>query len=114
MTSTPRRRPGSPSSDTATYVFRTAGHLDDHWSARFDTCCLVRNHDGTTTLTVEVADQAQLHGVLAGIRDIGVHLLSLNVVDPPDGTGSDGETGRSHQRTAPASKTEPVVQPLLE
>jgi hypothetical protein len=29
--------------------------------------------------TVEVADQAQLHGLLAMIRDIGAPLLSLQV-----------------------------------
>ncbi|GEM_PF-616260 len=108
MTTTPRRRLASPVSDAATYEFRTAGHLDDHWSARFDSSCLVRNDDGTTTLTVEVADQAQLHGVLAGIRDIAVHLLSLNVVDPSDGAGSDAKTKRPHQPAAPAAKRKPA------
>lgn len=73
--------------DAARYELRTAGHLDDHWQARFAPCLLVRNDDGTTTLTIEVADQSRLHGVLAGIRDIGVRLISLRIVDPPDTVG---------------------------
>jgi hypothetical protein len=32
-------------------------------------------------LTGPVADQAQLHGVLAGLRDVGATLLSLNALE---------------------------------
>jgi len=64
-----------------TYEFRLSGHLDDHWSDWFGGHSLVRNDDATTTLTVEVTDQAQLHGLLGGVRDLGVTLLSLNQVD---------------------------------
>lgn len=63
------------------YEFRLAGHLDDRWSGWFGGHTLVRNDDATTTLTIEVADQAQLHGLLAGIRDLGATLLSLNQAD---------------------------------
>jgi GTPase len=62
-----------------TYEVRVAGHLDDHWSTWLGSADLVRNDDASTTLTVEVADQTQLHGVLAGIRDLGLTLLSLRV-----------------------------------
>jgi hypothetical protein len=63
------------------YEIRVAGHLDDRWSAWLGVRALVRNDDAATTLVVEVADQAQLHGVLSAIRDLGVSLLSLRVVD---------------------------------
>jgi len=42
---------------------------------------LVRHADCTTVLTGPVADQTQLHGVLARVRDRGVHLLPLSRVD---------------------------------
>jgi hypothetical protein len=71
MTSTP-----------ATYELRVAGHLDDHWSAWLGDLTLTRHDDGTTTLTGPIADQAQLHGVLAAVRDLGVTLLSLQACDP--------------------------------
>ncbi|GAA2616812.1 hypothetical protein [Paractinoplanes durhamensis] len=62
---------------TRTYEFRVDGHLDDHWSGWFGGTVLVRHDDGTTSFTVPVADQAQLHGVLARLRDIGATLLSV-------------------------------------
>ena len=62
---------------TAPYEVRVAGHLDDHWAAWLDDLTLVRRDDGTTVLTGPVADQSQLHGLLARIRDLGVPLLSL-------------------------------------
>jgi hypothetical protein len=60
-----------------TYQIRVAGHLDDHWATWFGGMTLQRDSDGTTTLTGPVADQAQLHGLLARIRDLGVTLISL-------------------------------------
>jgi len=77
---TPLRRDNTPvGRGSAAYRVTVKEHLDDHWSSWLgDT--VVRNADATTTLTV--ADQAQLHGVLAGIRDLGVTLLSVLSVDP--------------------------------
>jgi len=65
------------------YAIRVDGHLDDHWSAWLGALDLTRHDDGTTTLTVAVADQAQLHGVLAGLRDIGAVLTELRTTEPP-------------------------------
>ena len=62
-----------------TYAIRVEGHLDDHWPDRPGELDLARNADGTTTVTVPVADQAQLHGVLAGLRDTGAVLVELRV-----------------------------------
>jgi RimJ/RimL family protein N-acetyltransferase len=65
---------------TTTYAIRVEGHLDDHWSTWLGDLDLTREGDGSTTVTVPVADQAQLHGVLAGLRDIGAVLLDLRAV----------------------------------
>lgn len=61
----------------ATYAIRVDGHLDDHWSAWLGELDLTREPDGTTRVTVSVTDQAQLHGVLARLRDLGVFLIDL-------------------------------------
>jgi hypothetical protein len=66
-----------------TYAIRVDGHLDDHWSAWLGQLDLTRDDDGTTTVTVSVADQAQLHGVLAGLRDIGAVLTELRTTSTP-------------------------------
>jgi len=68
-------------SRTLTYEFLVEGHLDDHWSAWLGDLTITRHHDGTSTLTAPIADQAQLHGVLARLRDIGATLLSLNALE---------------------------------
>jgi hypothetical protein len=67
---------------TTTYAIRVAGHLDDHWSAWLGGLDLTRDADGATTLRVEAADQAQLHGVLAGLRDIGAVIRELRITEP--------------------------------
>jgi len=67
------------------YEIRVDGHLDDHWSKRLGGLTICRNDDGTSTLAGPVADQAELHGVLAGLRDIGVTLLELRSVRGPVG-----------------------------
>lgn len=62
------------------YEFRVEGHLDSHWTGVLDGFALHHDQDGTTVLTGPVVDQAQLHGLLARLRDLGVLLLSLRVV----------------------------------
>jgi hypothetical protein len=61
---------------------RVLGHLDAHWSDWFGGLTLTEEDDGTTTLTGEVTDQAQLHGLLMKVRDLGVTLISVKVIDP--------------------------------
>lgn len=68
------------STGATTYAIRVEGHLDDHWSAWLGDLGITRDDDGGTTVTVSVADQAQLHGVLAGLRDIGAVLIELRAV----------------------------------
>lgn len=62
-----------------TYTIRVNGHLDQHWASWLGDLDLTHNADGTTTITVGVADQAQLHGVLAGLRDIGAVLTDVHL-----------------------------------
>ena len=66
------------------YIVRIAGHLDAHWSAWFGDFILTREPDGTTTLRGIVADQAELHGLLVKVRDLGVTLLSVEIIEAPD------------------------------
>ena len=63
-----------------TYAIRVDGHLDEHWSAWLGELELTRDDEGTTTVTVSNADQAQLHGVLAGLRDIGAVITDLRAI----------------------------------
>ena len=69
----------------AVYQLRVAGRLDQHWSPWFGGLTLTHEDDGSTSLTGTVTDQAELHGLLARVRDLGVTLLSVTVVDPAEG-----------------------------
>jgi RimJ/RimL family protein N-acetyltransferase len=66
-----------------TYAIRVEGHLDDHWSAWLGDLELTHDADGATTITVQADDQAQLHGVLAGLRDIGAVISELRTLQAP-------------------------------
>lgn len=66
---------------SASYELRIEGHLDERWSAWFGGLALAREADGTTTLRGVVTDQAELHGLLAKVRDLGVTLISVNATD---------------------------------
>ncbi len=66
------------------YIVRVAGHLDPHWTAWFGDFALTRESDGTTTLRGAVADQAELHGLLVKVRDLGVTLLSIEIFGAPE------------------------------
>ncbi|MGI8456931.1 MAG: hypothetical protein ACR2LI_02290 [Propionibacteriaceae bacterium] len=68
----------------AVYRLRVAGRLDQHWSAWFGGLTVTHENDGSTSLTGTVTDQAELHGLLAKIRDLGVTLISVTVVDPAE------------------------------
>ena len=65
------------------YELRIEGHLDEHWSAWFGGLTLTREDDGATTLRGAVADQAELHGLLAKVRDLGATLISVKTLDAP-------------------------------
>ena len=75
MPPTPKRQ--GPSG----YQLRVDGHLDQHWSCWFGHLTLTHGDDGTTCLSGAIADQAELHGLLTKIRDLGVTLISVEVVD---------------------------------
>ncbi len=64
------------------YELRIAGHLDDRWVAWFDGLTVTRSTDKTTSICGAVADQAQLHGLLAKVRDLGLTLLSVRAIAP--------------------------------
>jgi hypothetical protein len=59
------------------YEIRVRGLLDSHWSAWFEGLTLTHLGNGQTLIAGPIQDQAALHGILAKIRDLGLHLLSV-------------------------------------
>jgi hypothetical protein len=61
------------------YEIRLKGHLEARW---FDGLTITLEENGSTLLSVPLADQAALHGILKKVRDLGLTLLSVNSVEP--------------------------------
>jgi hypothetical protein len=59
------------------YEVRLEGLLGDEWADWFGDHALVREGEGVTLLTCDVADQAALFGILRRVRDLGMPLLSI-------------------------------------
>ncbi|MGV8908132.1 MAG: hypothetical protein ACOH1Y_04060 [Propionicimonas sp.] len=81
-----------PPRSTRSYRLRVTGRLDAGRAAWFDGFVLTNGGDGTTTISGPVTDQAQLHGLLAKIRDLGITLLSVEA-DPQDAGATPASSG---------------------
>ena len=64
----------------ATYQIKVQGHLDEHWSKWFDGLAVTYDKQDNTLLTGQVCDQVALHGLLKKVRDLGLPLISVNLV----------------------------------
>jgi len=64
-----------------TYQIKVQGRLDRKWSDWFNGLAITyqtgRDGDPVTMLTGAVVDQAALYGMLSKIRDLNLHLISV-------------------------------------
>jgi hypothetical protein len=65
------------------YEIRVRGLLDPQWSCWFDGLGIEQAGPDDTVIVGPVADQSALHGLLARVRDLGLPLLSVRVIDEP-------------------------------
>jgi hypothetical protein len=72
----PKTDPGQPT----VYQIRIVGHLGRQWTDWFGGLTIALEDNGDTLLTGPLVDQAALYGVLRRVRDLGMPLLSVNVV----------------------------------
>ena len=66
--------------DHIRYRVVVRGRLGEHLAGVFDHLEL-DPRPGQTSLTGDFVDQAQLHGLLDRLRDLGIHLISVNPVE---------------------------------
>jgi hypothetical protein len=67
------------STQPSRYRVVVRGRLGEHLAGAFEQLEL-ESHAGESTLTGTFADEAQLHGLLDRLRDLGIHLVSVNPV----------------------------------
>jgi hypothetical protein len=75
-------KPGTEPSQSMVYEIRFQGHLDDQWTEWFCGLTITLEDDGHTLLTGPVVDQAAMHALLRKVRDLGMPLISVNLVAP--------------------------------
>jgi hypothetical protein len=85
-----RQRRGQPIG----YQIRIKGHFEDRWADSYEGLVVTLAESGDTLLTVPVADQAVLYGLLRKLRDRGVPLISIN----PVGSALSGNTSKEECR----------------
>ncbi len=65
------------------YQICVQGHLDSTWSEWFEGLTITNLANGQTALVGYLVDQAALHGVLIKVRDLGLPLLGVTLVEGP-------------------------------
>ena len=78
------------------YQIRLKGQLGSLWTNWFGGLAITLDENGDTLITGPVADQAALHGLLRKIRDLGIPLISLVLLEP-------GPADRSQSKQSEAS-----------
>ena len=66
------------------YLIVVQGILDIHWQAWFDGLTITPQPNGSTLLEGRIRDQAELHGILKRINNLGLKLISINPQNPSD------------------------------
>lgn len=60
---------------------RVKGQIDEDWSEWFEGFKIQPRGSEESIIMGEVKDQADLYGLIAKLRDLGITLLAVNVVD---------------------------------
>lgn len=63
------------------YQIRIEGQLGSQWTDWFDGLSITPEADGRTLLSGPVPDQPALYGLLKKVRNLGMSLVSVNLVD---------------------------------
>lgn len=63
------------------YEIRLKGSLDRRWASRLEGMEITYLPNGDTLLTKQLPDQAALFSILNQVRDIGIQLLAVRIVD---------------------------------
>ena len=61
------------------YEIRLKGYLDERWADWFEGLTFTHKNDGTTLLYGPLRDQAALHGVFNGIRDLALSIIEVKM-----------------------------------
>jgi len=67
---------------------RVKGRIQERWSEWLGDVTISHTDQGETVLTGPVADQSALYGLIAKLRDLGLPLVSVNLLRTTDQEGT--------------------------
>jgi len=67
---------------------RVKGHIQERWAEWLGDVTVSHTDQGETVLTGSVADQSALYGLIAKLRDLGLPLVSVNLIRTTDQEGT--------------------------
>jgi len=67
---------------------RVKGHIQERWAEWLGDVTVSHTDQGETVLTGSVADQSALYGLIAKLRDLGLPLVSVNLLRTTDQEGT--------------------------
>ena len=85
--------------ESGCYEIRLKGYLDARWIDQFEHMRFTHASDGTTILSGPLVDQAALYGLLRKVRDLGLPLLAVNLLDPKQANRPDDNVDTEHHRS---------------
>ena len=89
-----KRRDSPGAMEPTIYRIVVRGELSRRYGPAFEGMTLSPDA-GQTAITGPVVDQAQLHGLLDRVGDLGLELVSVNAIPEPALPGAVGQTGRA-------------------
>ena len=78
-----------PAPPPTTYEIVVRGELSERFAAAFEGMTLAAGN-GRTAISGPVVDQAQLHGLLGRVRDLGLDLVSVSSTAEPAAAAGPG------------------------
>jgi hypothetical protein len=77
----PKEGPRPSDDQPEHFKIKVKGHLGSSWSECFSDLKVTHTQSGETILAGPITDQAELHGILARIRDLNLALISVTQIE---------------------------------
>jgi hypothetical protein len=100
QTTSNKHNPKYDADQPSDYQIRIKGHLSLQWTDWFEGLVITQEENGDTLLTGLVVDQAALHGLIRKVRDLGLPLLSVNIIRTGHADVPESPAGEPGVRTA--------------
>lgn len=76
------------------YQIKIKNHLDEEWTDWFENMNVIQESDGCTCLSGPLVDQSALYGLLKRIHQLGLQLISIEIINIDDESATEDGGGQ--------------------